>query len=210
VIQPTNPQLVYVPQFNPTVVYGTPVPRPDYSTAAVVTTALLAFGAGIAVGAAINNSCCGWGYSYWDCNWHGGAVVYKSNVYYGNAAWHGGVYGTSVIAYGPYGAARAGTAYNPSTGTYARGATVATPYMALEVPEKPITRTREHTRAAYRGLGPMEPQPRDRHTTRTPALMPLPTKSPTSMALREARSYRRTDRLHTPNIRPQRKGQSAR
>jgi hypothetical protein len=53
VIQPTNPQLVYVPQFNPTVVYGTPVPRPDYSTAAVVTTALLAFGAGIAVGAAI-------------------------------------------------------------------------------------------------------------------------------------------------------------
>jgi hypothetical protein len=128
VIQPTNPQVVYVPQYNPTVVYGAPVTTPGYSTAAVVTTAILAFGVGIAVGAAINNSCCGWGYSYWNCNWHGGAVVYRSNVYYGNAAWHGGVYGSSVTAYGPYGTARAGTAYNSSTGTYARGATVATPY----------------------------------------------------------------------------------
>src|SRR3984885_4121514 len=101
VIQPANPQVVYVPQYNPTVVYGTPYVTPGYSTAAVVTTAVLAFGIGIAVGAAINNSCCGWGYSYWNCNWHGGAVVYRSNVYYGNNAWHGGAYGSSVTAYGP-------------------------------------------------------------------------------------------------------------
>src|SRR5271154_5944620 len=74
VIQPTNPQIVYVPQYNPTVVYGTPYVTPGYSTGAVVATTLLAFGVGIAVGAAINNSCCGWGYSYWNCNWHGGAV----------------------------------------------------------------------------------------------------------------------------------------
>jgi hypothetical protein len=128
VIQPTNPQVVYVPTYNPAVVYGTPYVTPGYSTAAVVTTAVLAFGIGIAVGAAINNSCCGWGYSYWNCNWHGGAVVYRSNVYYGNSAWHGGFYGSTATAYGPYGAARAGNAYNPSTGTYARGAAVATPY----------------------------------------------------------------------------------
>ena len=128
VIQPTNPQVVYVPQYNPTVVYGAPVTTPGYSTADVVATSILAFGVGIAVGAAINNSCCGWGYSYWNCNWHGGAVVYHSNVYYGNAAWHGGFYGSTATAYGPYGAARAGSAYNPSTGTYARGAAVATPY----------------------------------------------------------------------------------
>ena len=76
----------------------------------------------------INNSCCGWGYSYWNCNWHGGAVVYRNNVYYGNAAWHGGFYGSTATAYGPYGAARVGTAYNPNTGTYARGGAVATPY----------------------------------------------------------------------------------
>jgi hypothetical protein len=128
VIQPTNPQVVYVPEYNPTVVYGAPVTTPGYSTAAVVATGLLAFGVGIAVGAAINNSCCGWGYSYWNCNWHGGAVVYRSTSYYGNNAWHGGVYGSSVTAYGPYGAASAGRAYNPATGTYARGASVSTPY----------------------------------------------------------------------------------
>jgi len=128
VIQPTNPQVVYVPQYNPTVVYGAPVTTPGYSTADVVATSILAFGVGIAVGAAINNSCCGWGYSYWNCNWHGGAVVYRSNVYYGNAAWHGGFYGSTATAYGRYGAARAGNAYNPSTGTYARGASTATPY----------------------------------------------------------------------------------
>src|SRR5271157_1558793 len=128
VIQPANPQVVYVPQYNPTVVYGTPYVTPGYSTAAVVTTAVLAFGVGIAVGAAMSNSCCGWGYSYWNCNWHGGTVVYRNNVYYGNNAWHGGVYGSSATVYGPNGAARVGTAYNPSTGTYARGASTVTPY----------------------------------------------------------------------------------
>jgi Protein of unknown function (DUF3300) len=128
VIQPTNPQVVYVPQYNPTVVYGAPYVTPGYTTADVVATSILAFGVGIAVGAAISNNCCGWGYSYWNCNWHGGAVVYRSNVYYGNSAWHGGVYGSSVTAYGPNGAARAGTAYNSNTGTYARGGAVATPY----------------------------------------------------------------------------------
>src|SRR5215469_14736772 len=60
VIEPTNPQVVYVPQYNPAVVYGTPYAPPGYSAADVAMTGILAFGAGIAVGAAINNSCCGW------------------------------------------------------------------------------------------------------------------------------------------------------
>ena len=125
VIQPANPQVVYVPQYNPTVVYGTPYVTPGYSTAAVVTTAVLAFGVGIAVGVAMNN---GWGYSYWNCNWHGGAVVYGSTSYYGNSAWHGGYYGSTASAYGPYGSAHASSGYNPSTGTYARGASTSTAY----------------------------------------------------------------------------------
>jgi Protein of unknown function (DUF3300) len=148
VIQPTNPQVVYVPQYNPTVVYGAPVATPGYSTAAVVTTALLAFGAGIAVGAAINGGCCGWGYSYWNCNWHGGAVVYRSGVYYGNNAWHGGVYGSSVTAYGPNGAARVGQTYNPNTGTYARGASVATPYGSRSAGEAYNPNTGTYARGA--------------------------------------------------------------
>ena len=53
-IQPTNPQVVYVPQYNPTVVYGTPYVAPGYSTADLATTGLLSFGVGIAIGAAIN------------------------------------------------------------------------------------------------------------------------------------------------------------
>jgi hypothetical protein len=128
VIQPTNPQVVYVPQYNPAVVYGTPYVTPGYSTAAVVATGLLSFGAGIAVGAAISGGCCGWGYSAWNCNWHGGAVVYGGGAYYGNNAWHGGYYGSGASAYGPYGSAHYNQGYNPSTGTYARGGSVSTPY----------------------------------------------------------------------------------
>ena len=66
VIQSANPQVVYVPVYNPTVVYGTPYVTPGYSTAAVVTTGVIAFGAGIAVGAMMSGGCCGWGYSSWN------------------------------------------------------------------------------------------------------------------------------------------------
>ena len=130
VIQPANPQVVYVPTYNPAVVYGTPYTTPGYSTGAVVATGLLAFGAGIAVGAAISGGggCCGWGYSSWNCNWHGRAVVYGGGAYYGNNAWHGGSYGSSASAYGPNGSAHYSQGYNPSTGTYARGGSVSTPY----------------------------------------------------------------------------------
>jgi Protein of unknown function (DUF3300) len=93
VIQPTNPQVVYVPEYNPTVVYGTPYVTPGYSTGALVATGLLSFGAGMAVGAMMSGGCCGWGYSSWNCNWHGGAVYYHGGAYYGNSAWHGGYYG---------------------------------------------------------------------------------------------------------------------
>jgi uncharacterized membrane protein YgcG len=97
VIQPTNPQVVYVPQYNPTVVYGTPyvVPgyvAPVYSTGDVVAAGIIGFGAGIAVGAMMAGGCCSWGYSSWNCGWHGTAVVYHGGAYYGNAAWHGGYY----------------------------------------------------------------------------------------------------------------------
>jgi hypothetical protein len=129
VIEPANPQVVYVPQYNPATVYGTPYQPPGYSAGEMAAASIISFGIGIAVGAAIsNNSCCGWGWSTWNCNWHGGTVVYSNHVYYGNAAWHGGVYGQSVTSVGPYGAAQAGRAYNSNTGTYARGASVSTPY----------------------------------------------------------------------------------
>ena len=97
VIQPSNPQIVYVPQYNPTVIYGTPyiVPgyvAPAYTAGDVAAAGIIGFGAGIAVGAMMSGGCCSWGYSSWNCGWHGTAVVYHGGGYYGNSAWHGGYY----------------------------------------------------------------------------------------------------------------------
>jgi hypothetical protein len=134
VIQPVNPQVVYVPIYNPAVVYGYPYVTPAYvpPPASVAATAVVAFGVGIAIGAMMSSGYA-WGYSSWNCGWHGSTVVYHSNTYYGNSAWHGGYYGSSASAYGPYGSAHASTGYNPSTGTYARGATVSNGYGSQSV-----------------------------------------------------------------------------
>ena len=72
IVQSASPQVVYVPTYNPTVVYGAwpyPAypPAPYYPPGYSAGTVLLAFGAGVAVGAA-------WGYAWGGCNWHGGDV----------------------------------------------------------------------------------------------------------------------------------------
>ncbi|MCU0561122.1 MAG: DUF3300 domain-containing protein [Desulfobacterales bacterium] len=72
VIAPSNPQVVYVPTYNPTVVYGTwayPAYPPAYYYPPGYTAgaALFSFGVGMAVGAA-------WGYAWGNCNWNGGDV----------------------------------------------------------------------------------------------------------------------------------------
>jgi len=81
-IEPANPQVVYVPQYNPTVAYGPPPPAyppyyypypPAYPWGA----AAISFGVGMAVGAAV------WG----GCNWGGGDVdidVNKNNNFTNN------------------------------------------------------------------------------------------------------------------------------
>jgi Protein of unknown function (DUF3300) len=131
VIQPVNPQVVYVPMYNPAVVYGYPYVVPAYVyVPPPAGAAVVAFGVGIAVGAMMAGSSYAWGYSSWNCGWHGSTtVVYHGGAYYGNSAWHGGYYGSSASAYGAYGgSAHASTGYNPSTGTYARGGTVSNGY----------------------------------------------------------------------------------
>jgi hypothetical protein len=72
VIESASPQVVYVPTYNPTVVYGTWAypsypPTYYYPPGYAAGTALLSFGVGMAVGAA-------WGYAWGDCDWHGGDV----------------------------------------------------------------------------------------------------------------------------------------
>jgi hypothetical protein len=94
VIQPANPQVVYVPVYNPAVIYGTPYVYPGYVyVAPPPSTAVIAFGVGIAVGAMIYGGCCGWGWSYWGTNWHGNTIIYNRNIYVGNSYWRGGYYG---------------------------------------------------------------------------------------------------------------------
>jgi hypothetical protein len=115
VIQPANPQVVYVPTYNPTVIYGTPYTVPGYSAGDVAAAAVIGFGAGIAIGAAMSSHY-SWGWSAWGVGWHGGTVVYGRAPYYGNAAWRGG--------YGAYGYHGYGTAYHGAYGSAAsyRGA----------------------------------------------------------------------------------------
>jgi Protein of unknown function (DUF3300) len=76
VIEPANPQVVYVPQYNTQVVYTqaptTVVVVEDNSADEAVAAGLIGFTAGIAIGAAMNNS-----YYYGPYGWHGGAYMYN-------------------------------------------------------------------------------------------------------------------------------------
>jgi Protein of unknown function (DUF3300) len=87
IIQPANPQVVYVPTYSPAVVYGAPVPAyPGYSGWDVAAASMISFGVGMMVGAAISGGgCCGWGWNAWGTNWRGGTVVYNRNVYVSNS-----------------------------------------------------------------------------------------------------------------------------
>jgi hypothetical protein len=107
VIQPANPEVVYVPQYSPATVYGTTIaPYPGYSGWDVAGASLLSFGLGTAIGAAAG----GWGWGHWGMDWHGGNVNFNRNAYvshsnafvnrnagrdgaYRGGAYRGGAYG---------------------------------------------------------------------------------------------------------------------
>jgi uncharacterized protein DUF3300 len=76
VIEPANPQVVYVPQYNPTTVYTTApttttVVVKEEDNDAAVAAGLIGFTAGIAIGAAIDND-----YYYGPYGWRGGMYMY--------------------------------------------------------------------------------------------------------------------------------------
>ncbi len=81
VIEPANPQVVYVPQYDPQVVYTQPASTTttvivkeddDDEATAAVAGAVVGFAAGIAIGAAIDNN-----YYYGPYGWHGGGYMYN-------------------------------------------------------------------------------------------------------------------------------------
>jgi Protein of unknown function (DUF3300) len=91
VIEPADSNVVYVPQYNPAVVYGTPLVVPAY-TPPVAVAAGVSFGAGVAIGAAIGGGGFvaggfggGWGFGAWGMNWGGGGgggnINYNHNTY---------------------------------------------------------------------------------------------------------------------------------
>jgi hypothetical protein len=89
IIQPAQPNVVYVPSYNPSTVYGAPAQSPPgYTGGQLATASLLSFGVGMLLGAAINNND-----NHWNTNWHGGTVVYNRNVYVSNS---------TVVARPPY------------------------------------------------------------------------------------------------------------
>ena len=78
VIQPASPQVVYVPVYNPTIVYGTwwyPTYPPYYYPPPYGA----AFVSGFFWGAAISASAHYWGWG--NCNWHGGDINIDVNRY---------------------------------------------------------------------------------------------------------------------------------
>ncbi|MBB5876199.1 MULTISPECIES: DUF3300 domain-containing protein [Xanthomonas] len=109
VIEPAQPDVVYVPRYDPDVVYGAPVnvyreyryrpPRPYYDTGDLVTAGIISFGVGVLVGDALehhHHSVFGWlepappwhswGWNNWGVNWNAppsapNYVVYRNSVY---------------------------------------------------------------------------------------------------------------------------------
>jgi Protein of unknown function (DUF3300) len=85
VIEPSKPEVIYVPSYNPTVVYGAPAypyppiayPPPGYYAAGMA----LSFGVGVAMGAAWGG-CCGW-----NAGWGGNndIVVNRNNTFVNNS-----------------------------------------------------------------------------------------------------------------------------
>ncbi len=77
VIEPSKPDVIYVPSYDPMVVWGAPVyayppvyyPPPGYYAAGMA----LSFGVGVAMGAAWGG-CCGWG-----CGWGSNNNIYINN-----------------------------------------------------------------------------------------------------------------------------------
>src|ERR1700761_5463921 len=99
VIQQANPQVVYVPSYDPVVVYGPPVypyppiyyPPPGYYAAGLA----ISFGIGVAMGAFWGG---GWG---WGCGWGGGSVYINNSNNFINSgnrvSHHGGAGGVGGV-----------------------------------------------------------------------------------------------------------------
>jgi len=87
VVEPAAPDIVYVPAYDPWLVYGYPIaPWPFWYPYPGIwfDGPYLSFGIGFGIGFFGGF---GWGWGHWGCDWHGGYAIYNHNRYYsrGNA-----------------------------------------------------------------------------------------------------------------------------
>ena len=79
VIQPANPQIVYVPEYDPTIIYGYPLPLwPGLYPWWTIHGPFLSFSVGFAIGPFF---AFGWGWHAWACNWVHPALVFAGRPY---------------------------------------------------------------------------------------------------------------------------------
>jgi hypothetical protein len=125
IIQPADPQVVYVPMYDPTVVYGYPIVLwPGFYPWWGVPGPFISFGMGFGIGPFFGF---GWGWNAWGFNWgRGGGLLYgggrygfHSHAFYDrNAYFHGNYRGIAPFARGDRGlrgfAPREGRSFAPS------------------------------------------------------------------------------------------------
>ena len=115
VIAPVNPDVVYVPYYNPWTAYGPPLAvYPNFAWAPPAGVSIgvgIGFGAGVGVGAFAGF---GWGFHAWAPNWGGGGIVFNHNTYISSS--------TTVYNHGHPGGLNGGPRYNPG-GPINRGGT---------------------------------------------------------------------------------------
>src|SRR3984885_2471711 len=125
VIKPANPQVIYVPEYSPALVYGTPYVVPSYTPPFVVVTPSVFWSPGIVIGGGWGGGWggFGWGFGAWNCSWGGGGNIIYNNVYInrttntfnGYHPWGSGSRGPgSYTPVGPTGQ----SGYHPSGGPY--------------------------------------------------------------------------------------------
>ena len=120
VIQPTNPQVVYVPAYNPWSVYGYPVsPWPGWYNYPGIWYGgpYVNFGVGFGIGFWGGY---GWGWGHWGFDWHNRWAVYGGNRYYSGSRsfYNRSAYYRNGGYNGRYGAAATRGAFN-NHGVYA-------------------------------------------------------------------------------------------
>jgi uncharacterized membrane protein YgcG len=83
IIQPASPEVVYVPAYNPWLVYGYPVsPWPYwYNYPGIWYGGPSLYWGGIGFGIGFYGGY-GWGWNNWGANWYGHTVLYNHNAYY--------------------------------------------------------------------------------------------------------------------------------